>query len=110
MSEVEAELARLRAGDLDLGGRLRGLFRELHDAHARVKRAAKELAGDDLRRQSQALRNLIERVECTFVKEPRVPGSKQPVCRPASVRIVPREETEPATYDLPVNREPMPRP
>jgi len=26
MSEVEAELARLRAGDLDLGGRLRGLF------------------------------------------------------------------------------------
>jgi DNA invertase Pin-like site-specific DNA recombinase len=109
MGEVEAELARLRAGDLDLGGRLRGLFRELHGAYARVKRAAKELAGDDLRRQSQALRNLVERIECTFVKEPRSPGSKQLVCRPASVRIVPRDATEPATYGLLANQEPMPR-
>jgi len=110
MAEVEAELARLRAGDLDLCGRVRGLFRELHQMHARGKRAAAELAGSNLRRKAQVLKNLIARIECTFVREPRAPGSKQLVCRPATVRIVPREGTEPATYDLGVNQGPMPRP
>ena len=52
MAEVEAELARLRAGDLDLCGRVRGLFRELRQTHARVKRAAKELEGGNLRRKA----------------------------------------------------------
>ena len=94
---------------MDLCGRVRGLFRELHEMHARVKRAATELAGNNLRRKSLVLKNLIERIECTFVREPRAPGSKQLVCRPATVRIVPREGTEPATYDLPVNGGPMPR-
>ena len=110
MAEVEAELARLRAGDMDLCGRVRDLFRELHEMHARVKRAATELAGNNLLRKSQVLKSLIERIECTFVKESRVPGSKQLVCRLATVRIVPREGTEPASYDLPVNEGPMPRP
>lgn len=100
IQEVESELSRLRLGDSDLGAKLRTLMIELGKILKRITAARRDLAGQDSQRKWVAIRQLVDRITCSFEHEPRCPGSKQVVSRLVRVEIEPRAAIEGVVFEL----------
>lgn len=87
-SRVEAELSNLRSQPGGLVGRIRGLLRELHEMGVRLGKARREQASSDLRSQTMAYRDIIEKI--VVVHEPVGVRAGKPISRLTEVRIYPR--------------------
>jgi DNA invertase Pin-like site-specific DNA recombinase len=66
MSVVDAELARLKANDLDLCSQVRDTYRHLCARSVELAKARRELASSSLRARSVAVRKVLDRIVLWF--------------------------------------------
>ncbi len=66
MSRVDAELARLKANDLDLSAQVRDTWKAISARSVELGRARRELARGSLRARSLALRGVLDRIVLWF--------------------------------------------